>query len=299
MQKLLSFFIIILTLNISIAKAELPQILALVNNTPITLYEFQSRKKMIMVLNNIASPTASAEKQINNLVLNQLINEELLYQHTAKVEGKITDADIDEAIDNFEARNKMPKGYMVKFLASHSVDINSFRSQIKAELIKMNILSYLSKSVNISAKELDYAILSNNAKDAKITANIFTSKDRDQKTMQKMRALQKQLKNCDDVKESTYNSFSSITKIEEDLSKLDIQLKTVVKDLDPGQASNVFETPEGFKLILVCSKKINNITEEENDYIINLLSNKKMSLKAQKFFEDFRKKAYIKIMLPG
>ena len=67
MQKLLSFFIIILTLNISIAKAELPQILALVNNTPITLYEFQSRKKMIMVLNNVASPTASAEKQINNL----------------------------------------------------------------------------------------------------------------------------------------------------------------------------------------------------------------------------------------
>ena len=299
MQKLLSFFIIILTLNISIAKAELPQILALVNNTPITLYEFQSRKKMIMALNNIASPTASAEKQINNLVLNQLINEELLYQHTAKVDGKITDADIDEAIDNFEARNKMPKGYMVKFLASHSVDINSFRAQIKAELIKMNILSYLSKSVNISAKELDYAILSNNAKDAKITANIFTSKDRDQKTMQKMRALQKQLKNCDDVKESTYNGFSSITKIEEDLSKLDIQLKTVVKDLDPGQASNVFETPEGFKLILVCSKKINNITEEENDYIINLLSNKKMSLKAQKFFEDLRKKAYIKIMLPG
>ncbi len=299
MQKLLSFFIIILTLNISIAKAELPQILALVNNTPITLYEFQSRKKMIMALNNIASPTASAEKQINNLVLNQLINEELLYQHTAKVDGKITDADIDEAIDNFEARNKMPKGYMVKFLASHSVDINSFRAQIKAELIKMNILSYLSKSVNISAKELDYAILSNNAKDAKITANIFTSKDRDQKTMQKMRALQKQLKNCDDVKESTYNGFSSITKIEEDLSKLDIQLKTVVKDLDPGQVSNVFETPEGFKLILVCSKKINNITEEENDYIINLLSNKKMSLKAQKFFEDLRKKAYIKIMLPG
>lgn len=299
MQKLLSFLIIILTLNISIAKAELPQILALVNNTPITLYEFQSRKKMIMVLNNVASPTASAEKQINNLVLNQLINEELLYQHTAKVDGKITDADIDEAIDNFEARNKMPKGYMVKFLASHAVDINIFRAQIKAELIKMNILSYLSKSVNISAKELDYAILSNNAKDAKITANIFTSKDRDQKTMQKMRALQKQLKNCDQVKESTYNGFSSVTKIEEDLSKLDIQLKTVVKDLDPGQVSNVFETPNGFKLILVCSKKINNITEEENDYIINLLSNKKMSLKAQKFFEDLRKKAYIKIMLPG
>jgi parvulin-like peptidyl-prolyl isomerase len=297
MQRFLGL-IIILTINISIARAEIPQIVALVNNTPITLYEFQARKKMTMVLNDIVSPNINAEKQINNIVLNNLINEELLYQHAAKVGGKISDTEIDEAIANFEERNKMPKGYMVKFLTSHSVDIKSFRSQIKAELIKMNILSYISKSVTISAKEIDYVILSNNAKDAKVTANVFTSKDKDKKTLQKMYVLQKQLKNCDNIKESIYNNFSSNIKIDENLSKLDTQLRTVIKDLDPGQASNVFETSEGFKLILVCSKKIDNITDEESNYIVNFLSNKKMSQKAQKFFDDLHKKAYIKIMLP-
>jgi gamma-glutamyl-gamma-aminobutyrate hydrolase PuuD len=48
----------------------------------------------------------------------------------------------------------------------------------------------------------------------------------------------------------------------------------------------------------MCNKKIVNITLDENNYVVNLLTNKKMSQKAQKYFEDMRKKAYIKIMLP-
>lgn len=298
MQRFLAL-IIILTINIAIAGAELPQIVALVNDTPITLYEFQARKKMTMVLNNIVSPNINEEKQINNIVLSNLINEELLNQHAVKVEGRVSDIEIDEAIANFEERNKMPKGYMIKFLASHSVDSKSFRSQIKAELIKMNILAYISKSVIISAKEIDYTILANNAKDAKVTAHVFTSKDKDKKYLQKMYVLQKRLKNCDNIKESVYGNFASNIKIDQNLSQLDTQLRTVIKDLDPGQASNVFESQEGFKLILLCSKKIDNITDEESNYIVNFLSNKKMSQKAQKFFDDLRKKAYIKIMLPS
>jgi len=40
------------------------------------------------------------------------------------------------------------------------------------------------------------------------------------------------------------------------------------------------------------------VTSEENSYVVNLLTNKKMSQKAMKFFEDLRKKAYIKILIP-
>ena len=47
----------------------------------------------------------------------------------------------------------------------------------------------------------------------------------------------------------------------------------------------------------MCSKKILNVNEDENNYVVNFLTNKKISQKAQKMFENMRKKAVIKIML--
>ena len=113
-----------------------------------------------------------------------------------------------------------------------------------------------------------------------------------------MYGLQKRLTNCHDIKESLYKDFSTLEIVNQNLSTLDSTLQTILKDLNTGEKSSVFEMQDGFKLILMCNKKIVNITLDENNYVVNLLTNKKMSQKAQKYFEDMRKKAYIKIMLP-
>lgn len=292
MKKLISVVIIFLTATTNVFASN---IVALVNDQPITMYEFQSRKKMIMALNNIHNPDANTDNQLSKVALNALIDEQLLSQHTVKVGGKISEEEVSEAIKTIEQKNNMPGGYLSKMLRGHGVE-ESFRSQIKSELIKMNILSHISRSVSVSSKEIDTAILSTNSKDARISIEVFTSKDKDDKTLQKMYNLRKSLKNCSSMKESLYNKFASVVKIDKKLSSLDRVLQSIINDLKVNQSSTVFEMADGFKLILLCSKEIEGVSSEENNYVTNFLTNKKTSQKSQKFFKDLRKKAYIKIM---
>lgn len=300
MKKIFSLFSLCL-FACNIVLAELPQILAVVNEAPITLYEFEARKRMIRVLNNIENIDDATEKKLNKAALNSLIEEQLLFQHIKQIETKISEQEVAEAIANIEQRNKMAKGQLVKFLESKSLSIDSFTAQIKAELIKLRILSEMSKSINISQKERDFAIFANNTKDAKILAKVFVSNDKSDGARKKMQSLQQRLKNnigCSEIKPSLYQGFATLTEINEDLNKLNYRLQNIIKDLGTNQVSSVFETQENFELVLVCSREIKSLSNQESEYVVNFLSNKKLANKAQRFFEELRRRAYIKVMLP-
>ncbi|MCZ6901958.1 MAG: SurA N-terminal domain-containing protein [Rickettsia endosymbiont of Ixodes persulcatus] len=295
MKKLLLIIGIVFTFNV--AQASLPNIVASVNDKPITLNEFHARKKMIMALNNVESLTPAQNKQLSDLAIKSLIDESLLFQYAG--DREILQEEIDNAIKSIEDRNKMPHGSLLQYLKSRSVNPDSFISQIKSELIKMNILSSLSRSVQVSNKEIDVAILSSDQKDLEISMQVFTSKDRGNKAFMQMNNLKNRLKKCTDVKKSLYDNFATMQIITDKLSKIEDVKQTIVKDLTPDKASNVFEVNNKFEIILVCSKKILNVNEDENNYVVNFLTNKKISQKAQKMFENMRKKASIKIMLPS
>ncbi|WP_341764593.1 SurA N-terminal domain-containing protein [Candidatus Tisiphia endosymbiont of Beris chalybata] len=289
------FCLVIIVLNITMAKAELPNIVALVNNAPITLNEFQARKHMIMALNDIRNLSSEQEHQLDSVVMKGLIDEALLSQTT---QNKISEGEVKEAISTIEQRHKMSRGQLIEFLKSKGVDIDSYKSQIRAEIIKTHILSGLTKSITVSPKEINTIILAANEKDAEISAQIFTSKNKEARTLQRMYNLQKRLKNCDTVKQSLYSDFATVETINQKLSDLDSTMQTILRDLNIEEKSSVFETKDGFKIILMCNKKVLNITPDESNYILNFLTNKKISQKAQKFLDDLHKKAYIKIMLP-
>ncbi|MFQ3887572.1 MAG: SurA N-terminal domain-containing protein [Rickettsia conorii subsp. raoultii] len=295
MRNLLLIITVFFTFNV--AQASLPNIVASVNDEPITLNEFRARKKMIMALNNVESLTPAQDKQLSDLALKSLIDESLLFQYAG--DREILQEEIDNAIKSIEDRNKMPHGSLLQYLKSRSVNPDSFISQIKSELIKMNILSSLSRSVQVSNKEIDVAILSSDQKDVEISMQVFTSKDGGNKAFTQMNNLKNRLTKCVDVKKSLYDNFATMQIITDKLSKIEGVKQTIVKDLTPDKASNVFKVNNKFEITLVCSKKILNVNEDENNYVVNFLTNKKISQKAQKMFENMRKKAAIKIMLPS
>lgn len=295
MKKLLLIITVFFISNV--ACAETANIVALVNNEPITLNEFRARKKMIMALNNVKEVTPAQDKQLSDIAIKSLIDESLLFQYYGDKE--ISQEEIDNAINSIEDRNKMPHGSLLQYLKSRSVNPNSFISQIKSELIKMNVLLGLSRSVQVSNKEIDVAILSSDQKELEVSMQIFISKDKSDKTFSQMNNLKSKLKNCADVKKSLYDNFATMTVVTDKLSNMEGAKQTIVKDLNPNQASNVFKKYNDFEIVQVCTKKILNISKDENNYVINVLTNKKISQKAQKFFEDMHKRAYIKIMLPS
>lgn len=294
MKQLLSI-IILLVFSLS-AMGQKHDIVAIVNDEPITFNEFQARKKMLMVLNNVENLSSIQDKHFSDLTIRSLIDEFLLSQNYKGEE--ISQEEINNAVKSIEERNKMPSGYLLQYLRSRGVDVNSFISQIKSELVKMNILSGLYRSVQVSPREVDTAVLSLNQKDVEVSVRVFVSKNKDHNALTQMNKLKKRVKGCAQLNKSLYADFADVRDIRGKLSDLSSTEQTIVKDLDVRQVSNVFMMNDRFYMISVCDKKILDISDDENTYVVNFLANKKLSQKSQKLFQDMYKKSYIKIMLP-
>jgi hypothetical protein len=209
----------------------------------------------------------------------------------------VSEEEINNAIKSVEEKNKLAPGQLSYMLKNNNIDINSFRSHMRGEIIKMHILSHISRSVFVSPKEIDATIFTTTDADAKISAKLFVSKDKEPSTLKQMYSLQKKIKGCESVKDSLYQSFANKIDIDTNLNSLNASIKSLAKDLKPGVASSVFEMEDGFKIMLVCNKEIIGLTNEDNNYLVNFLSNKKLSGQAQKIFNDMRKRAYIKVLI--
>lgn len=271
-------------------------IVAIVNDKPVTMYEFNSRKHMVIALNKIDNSNPQVNSQLNKDVLNILIEEELLTQHAEKVGGKISKAELDNAISTIEERNKMPKGHLLQHLKELGVNTDSFRKQIKSELIKYNIINILSNSVSVSPKELDIAVINSGYDDFDITAWQFTSFDSNDNSLKQMKKLSKHISSCDKLEEKLYNSFATSTQLNCKLKDLNDKTKSVVLDTKENSSSEIYQEDDKFKLIFVCAKK-SSISGNDINKVKIFLSNNKMSKKAAKFFKDLKSKAYIKILL--
>ena len=294
MKRLISVFLVLFSFN---ALADLPDVVAFVNDRPITKYDFESRKKMILVLNNIDISDPVVSRQVNSDILNILIEEELLNQHAEKVGGEVGEKEIDNAIFSIEQRNKMPKGGMKEHMKANNLDINSFRKQIKGELIKHNIVSSLSQSISVSPNEMEVALI-NSYQDFDIEAWVFTSKTGDKKSKYNMQLLKKRLSSCNKVDNKLFANFADGEKFDRKLSKLPAKTQSVILDTKVGSSSNIYKQGDLFKMVFVC-KKDSGVSKNDLNKIKSFLSDKKMSKKATKFFKDMKIKSNIKIMIPG
>jgi hypothetical protein len=292
MKYLINIIFLLVAFNAFAAK----DIVAIVNDKPITMYEFTTRKKMMITLNKIDISNPETERQLDKDILNILIEEELLNQHLDKVGGTISKEEIDNAVSMIEQKNKMPKGYLVDYMKQLGVSIESFRKQIKGELIKYNIVGSLSNSVSISPKELDVAVINSGFEDYNIEAWVFTSFDNQEKTLNAMTKLKKQLSSCAKVQDKAYSSFADGEKFDRKLKNLEDKTKSVVLDTKEGSSSNIYQEDGKFKMVLVCAKKA-SVSGDDVNKVKHFLSNQKMSQKASKFFKDLKAKAYIKILM--
>ncbi len=293
MKYLISTILLLISVT---ALAKQQDIVAIVNDKPITMYEFTARKKMAIALNKIDNSNPQIDAQLNKDIINILIEEELLNQHWQKGGAKISKEEIDNAISIIEQRNKMPKGYLLQYMRELGVNIDSFKKQITSELIKYNIINFLSNSVSVSPKELDVAIINSGYDDFDITAWLFTSFDIENKTLNQMEKLRKHLTSCDKIEEKSYAGFASGEKIEHKLKDLEDKTKSVIFDTKENSSSNIYQEENKFKLVFVCTKKA-SVSGDDINKVRTFLSNNKMSKKAAKFFKDLKSKAYIKILL--
>ncbi len=279
---------------VSCAYAQKQNIIAIVNDEPITQYEFDSRKKLSIVMFNIDTSHQAVNKQLNVDIMNSLIEGEVLKQYAKKIGGVISEEEVNETISMLEKQNQMPKGELLKYLKSRGVNIYSFRDQLTVEKIKMNIVQSFAGGVKVSQSEFEDAIVINSDKDLEIEAIVFSSKEADKKAYNNMKKLSTNL-NCNSP---TKADFADRQEFKQNLKDFDGRMQSMIKDTKERDSSSVFKEDGKFKLILVCKKQPINLSEQDSGRMRYFLSNKKVTKRAEKFLSDLKEKAYIKILTP-
>lgn len=277
--------------------AEPVRIVAEVNGVAITSYDLEACKRMISGLNNLNLSDPQISQKLNLPAVNTLIDKEILLQYSKKNKIKIDATEIDNAIANIASRNKLSVSEFNSFLSRKGIDNVSFRNHVKIELIKLQLTSSIVRNIDVTEREIESLVLENTNKNAEINAYIFTSISRSDSALTSMQNLRNSSLECEKPLSWRHNKIATCSPLKSNLREIDPKIGNIIKDLREGETSTVIDDGQYFSFILLCSKKITDLSDEETNYVTNFLINKKTSQKTQKFLEDLRKKAYVKVML--
>ncbi|MFT3808996.1 MAG: peptidylprolyl isomerase [Micropepsaceae bacterium] len=166
---------------------------AIVNGVVISTYDLDQRVRMVLATSG-GGQNAAAQQRIRESVLRTLIDEILQLKEAERVKLKISEKDIDEAIDRIGEQNNTSRDAIMKSLAANNVDPQTFRTQIMAELAWTQILEgALAPRVRITDEDVDAEmkrIEEGASKPQYLASEIFISIDSDQDEPRARRMIQ-------------------------------------------------------------------------------------------------------------
>jgi peptidyl-prolyl cis-trans isomerase SurA len=150
---------IVLVLTANAARADvIERVVATVNNEAIFLSDLRTRAAPF--LPQVAdAPTeterASRLKELYDELLNFLIDEQLVRQLATSSGIRVTEADVDGAIENLRAQNNMTEEQFQEALDAQGFTTAQYRKDLKRQLIRLKVVNERVRSrVNVTEEEV-------------------------------------------------------------------------------------------------------------------------------------------------
>jgi len=277
----------------SFACASSEKIAAIVNDKPITSYDVIEMKKMTILLGNISSPD---ERKLYHQSREVLINQVLIEQKAKELGIKIDNSDIEERIADIEEQNNLPSGKFKSLMAERNINYQYFRDRMTFEILLRRIQQALFPREYVNLDDINQILIDSSAKPTKFALKIFTSNNTSSRSYKKMLKFASSLADCQQCYKIDYKKFATLKDLKEDINELSPLLRATARTLRANENSGVLKTDEGFQIVMVCHREVEDISDKENSIIENSISEHKMSLKMQRFFSNLKKSAYIKII---
>ncbi|HEX3885234.1 MAG TPA: peptidylprolyl isomerase [Stellaceae bacterium] len=133
-------------------------IAAVVNDQVISVYDLQSRIRIVLLSSNLPD-TPESRQRITNQVLHQLIDEKLELQEAKKKSVTASDTEVENAVKLIEKQNNMKPGQLNAFLKVQNIDRGSLIDQITASLEWGKLVRrQAAETTEISDEEVDEAV---------------------------------------------------------------------------------------------------------------------------------------------
>lgn len=133
-------------------------IAAIVNDEAVTFSDIRNRMNLYL-FGSRGTPPDDVRRQMEQQVLQKLIDERLQMQEARSLGIKVEDAQVDEALAQVSAQNKMSPQEFTGRLAQSGVKVSSLRDKLRAEIAWGQVVRRkLRPQVNISESDIDTEI---------------------------------------------------------------------------------------------------------------------------------------------
>ncbi len=130
-------------------------IAAVVNEDVITGFDVQSRLGFFLITSGLPN-TLETQQRILPQIIDSLVEERLKIQEAERLEIQATEGEIRNAVASIEARNGMRPGDFRLLLEEQGVNVETFYSQIEADVAWNKIIrNVLERDVNVAPEEVD------------------------------------------------------------------------------------------------------------------------------------------------
>jgi len=293
------------------------RIVAVVNDTPITQSELNSSFEPIR--KRIAAQPSGEErestlKKAQEGMLNRMIDDILIEQEATRLGIKIPDEDVTGAIETILAQKNLTMNDFEKILEKESMSLEGYKKEVKTQMIRSKVVRReLRTAIAVTDEEIGEYYIKHRAEyegqqavRIKQIVLFFPEKlgdDIKQKMKGDMEAILKRLK-AGETFDKLASQFSQgptakqggdIGFVERGIMPPDME--QIAFTLEPGQISNVIESPAGFTIITVTDKRGEGtrMIESVRDEIKDKLLDAKMDKKIEEWMSGLRKKAHISI----
>lgn len=150
-------FVFVLAVNAASADV-IERVVATVNNQAIFLSDL--RKRAVPFLPKVADAGTETErmsrlKELYEELLTYLIDEQLIRQLASSSGIRVTDADVDNAIENLRLQNNMTEEQFQQALDAQGFTQAQYRQDLKRQLIRLKVMNERVRSrVNVTEEEV-------------------------------------------------------------------------------------------------------------------------------------------------
>ncbi|MDG7052881.1 MAG: SurA N-terminal domain-containing protein [Wolbachia endosymbiont of Alcedoecus sp.] len=247
MRKILILLLIILPIKLLAVEIE---IIADVNGEPISNLDIEKRVNLINSLFHTQNG-----KELRLQILRQLIDEIIIINEAQRLNIKLSDEELNDAVVSFLTQNFKIKGdEIAQYIKEHDIDLDILKKQIKCQLlwgkiIEMRIVPF----INISNKEVNDAKGQIEKPDYLITFQEFIVPSQEGENVYSI---------AEDLAEKLRNSNNDfipeppikMRKATVNLNQLKGNLKSALEGLETGDIAGPVSLNEGYSIVKVIDK---------------------------------------------
>lgn len=289
------------------ALARSESIAAVVNDQAITSSDLAARLKLIMASSRMPD-TSEVREKLRPQVLDILIDEKIRMQEANKLGIKISDAEIDQALETVAQRNKLSKDQFLAAMQHDGVSPRTMRQQIEAQLAWNGVIQQkIRPKIEITDKQIDdmlSRLSSRIGTEEYFVGEIFLPVE-NQKDESRVRQLAQKLYTQITQGGAPFGpvaaQFSQGANAAQggmigwvQAGQLPEELDKKLKSMPNGAVSTPIRSLTGYHILYLRDKReISENTLPSRDQILNKLGLDEMERRQRRFFLDLKSEAFI------